>query len=54
MKQEETINEMINRIATEFTCGKHYQSSKPLLMNELEILVLTAKKETIKELSKSL
>lgn len=52
--KKETLEESINRIATEFTCGKHYQSSKPLLMAELERLVLQAKLEAVKELGKKL
>jgi hypothetical protein len=52
--KKETVEEKISRIATEWTSGYRHQDSKPLLIAELESLVLSAKLETIKELSKKL
>lgn len=52
--KEETIEQRISRIATEYTSGTRHQDYKPILIGELEALVLKAKLETIKSLSKEL
>ena len=49
---KETIDQRINRVATEFTNGTKHQDSKPLLIAEIEAIVLMAKREVIKTLSK--
>lgn len=48
--KKETIEERINRIATEFTNGTRHQDSKPILIAELELLVSKAELEMIKKI----
>jgi hypothetical protein len=52
--KKETIEQWINRIATEYTNGTRHQNYKPILINELERLVLQTKLETVKKLKESL
>jgi len=50
----ETINQRISRLSTEYTDGTRNQIYKPVLIKELEALVVAANIQAIKEMSKKI